>query len=277
MINNIKNRKIFNFEMNEESMLRFDSYDQDINKYKENLKIKHKKYAWTIVGIVAAMIVYSQLNKILQLNKSPQLFGSIVVVLLLFLFVYKSLIYFGQELAIWSPRLLPYCYPIPVIFILWLFRRVLSNASLSNIIAIGILGLLFIVFLGIKLIGLIPTYLNYTIGKQIALVLGIMTALSKLESKTEGNNLLLMWTFYIIGLNIIMLLMDYYQSRAYKSSLKKLQKILVSSDSDDAIYKKLVECYYIGGEKIKEKIMLNEKFLKIILERESESLEKIKS
>lgn len=268
MINNIKNRNIFNFEMNEESMLRFDSYDQDINKYKENLKIKHKKYAWTIVGIVAAMIVCS------QLNKSPQLFGSIVVVLLLFLFVYKSLIYFGQELAIWSPRLLPYCYPIPVIFILWLFRRVLSNASLSNIIVIGILGLLFIVFLGIKLIGLIPTYLNYTIGKQIALVLGIMTALSKLESKTEGNNLLLMWTFYIIGLNIIMLLMDYYQSRAYKSSLKKLQKILVSSDSDDAIYKKLVECYYIGGEKIKEKIMLNEKFLKIILERESESLEK---
>ena len=151
MINNIKNRNIFNFEMNEESMLRFDSYDQDINKYKENLKIKHKKYAWTIVGIVAAMIVCS------QLNKSPQLFGSIVVVLLLFLFVYKSLIYFGQELAIWSPRLLPYCYPIPVIFILWLFRRVLSNASLSNIIVIGILGLLFIVFLGIKLIGLIPT------------------------------------------------------------------------------------------------------------------------
>ena len=95
----------------------------------------------------------------------------------------------------------------------------------------------------------------------------------KLESITEDNGLLLMWTFYIIGLNIIMLLMDYYQSRAYKNSLERLHKILVSSDSDDAIYKKLVECYYLGGEKIKEKIMLNETFLKIILKKESGSLE----
>lgn len=274
MINIIKNKlgTIFNFEMNEESMLRFDSYDQAINKYKENLKSKHEKIAWTISGIVVAMVVYSQL-----FNKSFQQLGSVIIGVLLCILVYIYLIYCWQGLAIKSPSLLPYCYPIPVILILWFFRQVLSDASLCNIIIIGILVLLFIVFLGIKLIGLIPTYLNYTIGKQIALVLGIMTALSKLESKTEGNNLLLMWTFYIIGLNIIMLLMDYYQSRAYKSSLKKLQKILVSSDSDDAIYIKLVECYYIGGEKIKEKIMLNEKFLKIILEREPELLEKIKS
>jgi len=55
--------------------------------------------------------------------------------------------------------------------------------------------------------------------------------------------------------------------------LERLHKILVSSDSDDAIYIKLVECYYLGGEKIKEKIMLNETFLKIILKKESGSLE----
>ena len=273
MINIIKNKveNFFNFEMNEESMLRFDSYDQDLNKYKENLKIKHEKHAIFIVVIVVAMVVCSKLDKIAQLLG---ILGRLVIVGLIFAFVYSSLIYIWQELAIRFPRLLPYCYPIPVIFILWLFNYVLSNASLWNIISIGCLGLLSIIFLGIELIKLIPTYLNYTIGKQIALVLGIMTVLAKLESKTEDNDLLLMWTFYIIGLNIIMLLMDYYQSRAYKSSLEKLYKILVSSDSDDAIYKKLVECYYIGGEKIKEKIMLNEKFLKIILEKESESLEK---
>lgn len=270
MINIIKNKlgNIFNFEMNEESMLRFDSYDQAINKYKENLKSKHEKNAWIMVGIVIAMVVCSKL-----FNISFQLLGSLIVGALLCSFVYINLIYFLQGLAIKSPRLLPYCYPIPVILVLWLVRQVLSNASLCNIIIIVFLGLLFIMILGIKLIKLIPPYLNYTIGKQITLVLGIMTV-PKLESITEDNGLLLMWTFYIIGLNIIMLLMDYYQSRAYKSSLERLHKILVSSDSDDAIYKKLVECYYLGGEKIKEKIMLNETFLKIILKKESESLEK---
>lgn len=269
MINIIKKKlgTIFNFEMNKESMLRFDSYDQAINKYKENLKSKNDKIAWTIFWIVVAMVVYSQL-----FNKISQLLGSLIIGALLCILVYKYLIYCWQKLAIKSPSLLPYCYPIPVIVILWLLRQVLSNASLCNIIIIGFLGLLFIMFLGIKLIKLIPPYLNYTIGKQITLVLGIMTV-PKLESITEDNGLLLMWTFYIIGLNIIMLLMDYYQSRAYKNSLERLHKILVSSDSDDAIYKKLVECYYLGGEKIKEKIMLNETFLKIILKKESGSLE----
>ena len=64
------------------------------------------------------------------------------------------------------------------------------------------------------------------------------------------------------------IIIDYQFSKSEKFAQEIFQEQLLKNE-DDIDYNRLVECYYYGGEKYKEKLLSTEKFLKLIKKRES--------
>lgn len=64
------------------------------------------------------------------------------------------------------------------------------------------------------------------------------------------------------------IIIDYQFSKSEKFAQEIFQEQLLKNE-DDIDYNRLVECYYYGGEKYKEKLLSTEKFLRLIKKRES--------
>lgn len=72
------------------------------------------------------------------------------------------------------------------------------------------------------------------------------------------------------------IIIDYQFSKSEKFAQEIFQEQLLKNE-DDIDYNRLVECYYYGGEKYKEKLLSTEKFLVIIVKNELKSLKDLKT
>ena len=75
--------------------------------------------------------------------------------------------------------------------------------------------------------------------------------------------------YLIIFLTVLGVIIKYEVSKKYKIAQKIFQEQLLLKSPN---YGKLKKCYYHGGEKYKEKLLSNEKFLKVIMASEIGSL-----
>ena len=88
-----------------------------------------------------------------------------------------------------------------------------------------------------------------------------------------------------IGIALLVLIIqtaffEFRQSQFLSKMYQKAQQIFqeqVLKNEDSIDYNRLVECYYYGGEKYKEKLLSTEKFLVIIVKNELKSLKDLKT
>lgn len=134
-----------------------------------------------------------------------------------------------------------------------------------------------------RILKIYPNYLIDSINKLIFYLLAISSIVTLIFSpeiiKAEDMlNLVVSWGIILFTL-IATLLQMYFEYKSSKNEEKAQQifqeQLLKNEDGID--YNRLVECYYYGGEKYKEKLLGTEKFLVIIVKNELKSLKDLKT
>ena len=134
-----------------------------------------------------------------------------------------------------------------------------------------------------RILKIYPNYLMDSINKLIFYLLAISSIVTLIFSpeiiKAEDMlNLVVSWGIILFTL-IATLFEMYFEYKSSKNEEKAQQifqeQLLKNEDSID--YNRLVECYYYGGEKYKEKLLSTEKFLVIIVKNELKSLKDLKT
>lgn len=134
-----------------------------------------------------------------------------------------------------------------------------------------------------RILKIYPNYLIDSINKLIFYLLAISSIVTLIFSpeiiKAEDMlNLVVSWGIILFTL-IATLLQMYFEYKSSKNEEKAQQifqeQLLKNEDGID--YNRLVECYYYGGEKYKEKLLSTEKFLVIIVKNELKSLKDLKT
>lgn len=133
-----------------------------------------------------------------------------------------------------------------------------------------------------RILKIYPNYLMDSINKLIFYLLAISSIVTLIFSPEiikaqDILNLVVSWGIILFTL-IATLFEMYFEYKSSKNEEKAqqifLEQLLKNEDGID--YKRLVECYYYGGEKYKEKLLSTEKFLVIIVKNELKSLKDLK-
>ncbi|RSI09810.1 hypothetical protein [Streptococcus sanguinis] len=120
-----------------------------------------------------------------------------------------------------------------------------------------------------------PSYLVELLYAPIVTVLAIISLLPYFWEPQiiEPKNMLQLFISWAIVLSVVtMTLIQIYLENKSSKNEETAQEIFqeqLLKNEDDIDYNRLVECYYYGGEKYKEKLLSTEKFLRLIKKRES--------
>ena len=133
-----------------------------------------------------------------------------------------------------------------------------------------------------RILKIYPNYLMDSINKLIFYLLAISSIVTLIFSpeiiKAEDMlKLVVSWGIILFTLiaTLFQMYFEYKSSKNEEIAQQIFQEQLLKNE-DGIDYNKLVECYYYGGEKYKEKLLSTEKFLVIIVKNELKSLKDLK-
>lgn len=129
-----------------------------------------------------------------------------------------------------------------------------------------------------RILKIYPNYLMDSINKLIFYLLAISSIVTLIFSpeiiKAEDMlKLVVSWGIILFTLiaTLFQMYFEYKSSKNEEIAQQIFQEQLLKNE-DGIDYNKLVECYYYGGEKYKEKLLSTEKFLVVIVKNELKSL-----
>lgn len=279
LINNIKNYQD----------LRVLSFDKD---FKNREKLIYDSSTTSVFGIIVCLFVFILLSHIFELFENEItkniffIFASIVI-LGFFYFVFEFLNkFFLAKIKKFIFIVIPFEF---LIFFssLWLFPYLKNGNWMYCNARLNIVVFLFsMVFTGLqfwRLFKHFPNYLIKSLNTLIVPLLAITSILTLIFSpdiiKPEGMlELVVSWGIILFTLTVTLLQM-YFEVKSSKNKEIAQQifqeQLLKNENSID--YNRIVECYYYGGEKYKEKLLSTEKFLVIIVKNELKSLKDLKT
>lgn len=279
LINNIKNYQD----------LRVLSFDKD---FKNREKLIYDSSTTSVFGIIVCLFVFILLSHIFELFENEItknfffIFASIVI-LGFFYFVFEFLNkFFLAKIKKFIFIVIPFEF---LIFFssLWLFPYLKNGNWMYCNARLNIVVFLFsMVFTGLqfwRLFKHFPNYLIESLNTLIVPLLAIISILTLIFSpdiiKPEGMlELVVSWGIILFTLTVTLLQM-YFEVKSSKNKEIAQQifqeQLLKNENSID--YNRIVECYYYGGEKYKEKLLSTEKFLVIIVKNELKSLKYLKT
>ncbi|MBX9101120.1 hypothetical protein [Streptococcus anginosus] len=134
-----------------------------------------------------------------------------------------------------------------------------------------------------RILKIYPNYLMDSINKLIFYLLAISSIVTLIFSpeiiKAEDMlKLVVSWGIILFTLiaTLFQMYFEYKSSKNEEIAQQIFQEQLLKNE-DDVDYNRLVECYYYGSEKYKEKLLSTEKFLEVVVKNELKSLIDLKT
>lgn len=250
------------------SLLTFDSYQEDLKIRQDNLRYKsfHNIFIFIFLG---SLFLFIMLLGVIRIDEefiktdfiASALLISIAFMVLLWL-LNECMRFLMSTFIINFPKI--GIIGIPLLTFLFFYK--LFNDSFPNcyehyrVLTIIILsGISIFQFMNFK--KHIPNYLDVEISDTVTFFLSIIALLTKVFSFPLPLNIDTCLIILIINLNFVSLYLKYKNKKNRKKAKEIFMKQLLSEEID---YKLLLECYFIGGNKYKDKIMENERFLRKI-------------
>lgn len=256
-------KKIANF-----SLLTFSSYKEDLKIRQDNLRFESYKIVQPIIffGLIFLVIMLTGVTKIdykfIHDNTITSICLLLLILSLLFVVLHNFIKYLTITLIIRFPKM----GIIGVQLITYLvFYKLLNDIIPQNckpvlIFKIIILSVL-VISQSIIFVKHLPNYLDFEISDTVSLLLITITIFTKVLT-IELPRII---DTSLVVLSITQNVLNGFFKYKYKNDRKKAKEIfnnqLLSKKID---YKELIKCYAIGGNKYKDKIMENEKFLRKI-------------
>jgi len=256
-------KKIANF-----SLLTFSSYKEDLKIRQDNLRFESYKIVQPIIyfGLIFLVIMITGVTKIDYKFIHDNTITSICLLLLVLSLLFVVLHNFIKFLTITLIIRFPKMGIIGVQLITYLvFYKLLNDIIPQNckpflIFKIIILSVL-VISQSIIFVKHLPNYLDFEISDTVSLLLITITIFTKVLT-IELPRII---DTSLVVLSITQNVLNGFFKYKYKNDRKKAKEIfnnqLLSKKID---YKELIKCYAIGGNKYKDKIMENEKFLRKI-------------
>lgn len=269
--------------------LRVLSFDKD---FKNREKLIYDSSITSVFWIIVCLFVFILLSHIFELFENEItknisfIFGSIVI-LGFFYFVFES---FNKYLLAKIKKFIFIVIPFEFWMFfssLWLFPYLKNgNWMYCNAILNIVVFILSIVFTGLQFCRLFKHFPNYLIESLSTLAVTILAISSigtlifgpQILNPTSMCELFISWGIILItgAVTVIQICFEHKRSKNEEIAQQIFQEQLLKNE-DDINYNRLVECYYYGGEKYKEKLLSTEKFLIEILKHELKLLKNLNS
>mgnify|MGYP000929764377 FL=1 len=246
--------------------LKFFSQDEDLRIRIKDLTHDSVKAFIGLTIVFFILITLFFLNYRNKTEGSPELSQLIIV---FFVFAASTLIMLSFIRRVLSQYLIRHSlffFPLPLIYLLIsIYPLVDQNGTYRTY---GLLILTLIVFVYIHgFIKKLPYYLYDEYDKNITIVLAVS---SLIFGADLSSNFGLGVIVYLLSITVTQIYMDYKLGESQKEAEEHFENLLLR-DPGEVDYTNLVKCYYIGGNKYKEKILNTREFLKIIKNHEQQN------
>lgn len=259
-----ENRK----KINNHSLLTFDSYQEDLKIRQDNLRYKASRNIISII-FLGSLFLFIMLLGVIHIDKEfikNDFIPSAVLILIAFM----VLLWFLNEIMRFVMSSLIIKFPkigiigIPLLTFLFFYK--LFNDSFPNdfepyrvstIIILSVFSILQFIDFEKNL----PNYLDVEISDTVTLFVSIIALLPKVFPFSLPLNIDTCLIILTINLNFVSLYLKYKNKKNRKEAKEIFMNQLLSEEID---YISLLKCYAIGGNKYKDKIMENERFLRKI-------------
>ena len=236
--------------------LKFFSQDEDLR-----IRIKDLTHD-SVKAFIGLTIVFFILITLFFLKLSQ-------LIIVFFVFALSTLIMLSFIRRVLSQYLIRHSlffFPLPLIYMLIsIYPLVDQNGTYRTY---GLLILTLIVFVYIhSFIKKLPYYLYDEYDKNITIVLAVS---SLIFGADLSSNFGLGVIVYLLSITVTQIYMDYKLGESQKEAEEHFENLLLR-DPGEVEYTNLVKCYYIGGNKYKEKILNTREFLKIIKNHEQQN------
>ena len=190
--------------------------------------------------------------------------------------IFKKFIFITIPIEFWSIFsllwLIPYCNDRKFVY---------DNCKLN--LTIFALSTFFTVLQICRIFKYFPNYLIDSLEKPFFFLLTISSVFtlvygSQILNPTSIVELVISWGVILTtgAVSFVQVWFKYNDSKKETIAQQIFQEQLLKNE-DGIDYNRLVECYYYGGEKYKEKLLSTEKFLVIIVKNELKSLKDLKN
>lgn len=255
--NSISDEKYIENQKNIDSFskLKFSSYEDDFELRKENLKYKTVRYMLVIflAFLLSIFLLYLMHFK----GEIIWIFVYILSLMVGYLFIRYYIFKFPRMCLI----LFPLIFIVPLIHIFSLF-----NLDVCSLKCALFLVSTFLAFISATLYLLLPKYIRGEISESVSLLLTIIAIFSKIQPFDNYIFFNLILVEIGVNLSFVELTHKFVKNEDIITAEKYFREELLSSNPS---YEKLRQCYGKGGASYKEKILSNEKFLRIIEQEEN--------
>lgn len=271
--------KIFNIISKEEykdnwkkiknrSLLTFNSYKEDLKIRQDNLKYESfQNNIRVIVVFLSFMFIMIFATKYIdeKFIKDNLILSSVLIFLasIILVIILNMLIRFVMiNLIIKFPKFGIISVPIITYLIFFkLFNDFFPKLPEPYFVFIIISQSCFSIFQSWTFIRNLPNYLDVEISDTVTLLLSLFTVLTKAIPFKLPLVIDIFFVVLIITLNVLSI----FLKLKYKRNRKEANGLFIGQLlSEEVDYTSLLKCYAIGGNKYKDKIMDNERFLRKI-------------
>lgn len=246
--------------------LKFFSQDEDLRIRIKDLTHDSVKAFIGLTIVFFILITLFFLNYRNKTEGSPELSQLIIVFLVFAASTLIMLSFIRRVLSQYLIRHSLFFFPLPLIYLLIsIYPLVDQNGTYRTY---GLLILTLIVFVYIHgFIKKLPYYLYDEYDKNITIVLAVLSLIFGADlSSIFGLGVIV----YLLSITVTQIYMDYKIGESQKEAEEHFENLLLC-DPSEVSYTSLVKCYYIGGNKYKEKILSTREFLKIIKNHEQQN------
>lgn len=250
------------------SLLTFDNYQEDLKIRQDNLRYKtiHNIFItlfWGSLFLVIMLLGVTRIDKeFIKTDFIPSALLILIAFMVLLWFLNEIMRFVMSSFIIKFPKIGIIALPLlTFLFFYKLFNDSFPNDVESYRVSTIIILSIFSIFQFLDFEKNLPNYLDVEISDTVTLFVSIIALLTKVISFPLPFNIDICLIILTINLNFVSLYLKYKNKKNRKEAKEIFMNQLLSEEID---YKSLLKCYAIGGNKYKDKIMENERFLRKI-------------
>jgi hypothetical protein len=248
------------------ALLRFNDYSLDLKARTDNIIFDSFKPFGLLCMFIVVFFIFSNVLKFLNIefikNKPIQ---SIIIFVLFFIIIFGiiilSNIFIIKNWLINYPRIASIFSPILIIILSYNFLESIFQNTYIVIIILSVLSF------GVSYytINMLPNYLDVDINDMVTLFLSIFTILVEILPTKLPPFINATLIVIVVNLNGVNIYLNHRTKKCEEIAKKIMETQLMSKKVS---YNELLKCYAVGGQKYKDKILENQRFLRLIRSKE---------
>lgn len=248
------------------ALLRFNDYSLDLKARTDNIIFDSFKPFGLLFMFIIVFFIFSNVLKFLNIEfiKNKPIMSIIIFVLffiIIFGIIVLSNIFIIKNWLIQFPRIASIFSPILIILLSYNFLESIFQNTYIVIIVLSVLSF------GVSYytINMLPNYLDVDINDMVTLFLSIFTILVEILPTKLPPFINATLIVIVVNLNSVNIYLNHRSKKCEEKAKKIMETQLMSKKVS---YNELLKCYAVGGQKYKDKILENQRFLRLIRSKE---------